>query len=356
LEAAREDTGLVSRLPALGLPARAGRRTNVGLLGLLVVAAATGVLAYGVGTVGAARVVTAVHGAAGLGLLLLAPWKSVIVRRALRRRLSPVAVGLGLLVTLTVVTGVLHAAGVSGLGAPVSVLAVHVGAGVCVLPLLVGHAWGRRQRPRRTDLSRRVLLQSGGLALGAAAVWTGGETLWRVTGVPGARRRATGSLEQGTDNPAAMPVTQWFTDTVPDSVPSTLLLTDGAHSLRVPISELTSSETVRATLDCTGGWYAVQDWTGIRLDRLLAGRLSRIPADGSIDVISGTGYRRRFPLGDAGHLLLATSAGGQPLSAGHGGPVRLVAPGRRGFWWVKWVTRLEVVDEPWWWQPPFPLH
>ncbi|MDT5134639.1 MAG: hypothetical protein QOE41_3950, partial [Mycobacterium sp.] len=35
---------------------------------------------------------------------------------------------------------------------------------------------------------------------------------------------------------------------------------------------------------------------------------------------------------------------------------RIVAPGRRGFWWVKWVASVEVVDEPWWWQPPFPLQ
>jgi hypothetical protein len=356
VEVAREDTGLVSRLPALGLPARAGRRTNVGLLALLLVAAATGVLAYGVGTPAAARAVTAVHGAAGLALLLLVPWKSVIVRRARRRGLSVVAVGLGLMVALTVVTGVLHAAGVTGSVGRVSVLAVHVGAAVCVLPLLVGHAWGRRQRPRRTDLSRRVLLQSGGVALSAAAVWTAGETLWRVTGVPGARRRATGSLEQGTDNPAGMPVTQWFTDAIRGSVRSTLLLTDGAHSVQVPMNELSRGDAVRATLDCTGGWYAAQDWSGIRLDRLLADRLGSVPPDGSIDVISRTGYRRRLPLGDAPRLLLATSAGGQPLSAGHGAPVRLVAPGRRGFWWVKWVDRLELVDEPWWWQPPFPLH
>jgi len=32
--------------------------------------------------------------------------------------------------------------------------------------------------------------------------------------------------------------------------------------------------------------------------------------------------------------------------AGHGAPVRLVAPGRRGFIWVKWVTRIELHDEP----------
>jgi DMSO/TMAO reductase YedYZ molybdopterin-dependent catalytic subunit len=54
-------------------------------------------------------------------------------------------------------------------------------------------------------------------------------------------------------------------------------------------------------------------------------------------------------------LLLATHVGGAPLSAGHGAPARLVAPGRRGFWWVKWVTAIDVTDEPWWWQPPFPL-
>jgi hypothetical protein len=33
-----------------------------------------------------------------------------------------------------------------------------------------------------------------------------------------------------------------------------------------------------------------------------------------------------------------------------------VAPGRRGFWWVKWLDRLVVDTRPWWWQPPFPLQ
>jgi len=109
-------------------------------------------------------------------------------------------------------------------------------------------------------------------------------------------------------------------------------------------------DTLRATLDCTGGWYAEQEWAGARLDRLLNGS-----EDGSIVVRSVTGYSRRFPRSDASGLLLATHVGGEPLSAGHGAPARLVAPGRRGFWWVKWVTAIDVTDEPWWWQPPFPL-
>jgi DMSO/TMAO reductase YedYZ molybdopterin-dependent catalytic subunit len=35
---------------------------------------------------------------------------------------------------------------------------------------------------------------------------------------------------------------------------------------------------------------------------------------------------------------------------------RLVAPDRRGFWWVKWVVAIEVDDLPDWWQSPFPLQ
>ena len=34
---------------------------------------------------------------------------------------------------------------------------------------------------------------------------------------------------------------------------------------------------------------------------------------------------------------------------------RLAAPGRRGFWWVKWVTSIELTPSPWWRQPPYPL-
>ena len=74
----------------------------------------------------------------------------------------------------------------------------------------------------------------------------------------------------------------------------------------------------------------------------------------SLYVHSTTGYWIRFPIGDLDRLLLATRAGGTPLSFRHGFPARLVAPGRRGFWWVKWVDRIELRSTPWWWQPPFP--
>jgi DMSO/TMAO reductase YedYZ molybdopterin-dependent catalytic subunit len=69
-----------------------------------------------------------------------------------------------------------------------------------------------------------------------------------------------------------------------------------------------------------------------------------------------TGYTRRFPPEDTSVLLLATQVGGDLLSPGHGAPVRLIAPGRRGFWWVKWVDHVSLEPQPWWAQPPFPLQ
>jgi DMSO/TMAO reductase YedYZ molybdopterin-dependent catalytic subunit len=170
---------------------------------------------------------------------------------------------------------------------------------------------------------------------------------------PGLQRRATGSHEVGSGDPAAMPVTQWLLDPVPRIAPASWWLRAGERELDLAALAALPQRAERAVLDCTGGWWAEQEWRGVPLSALLP---SDPPPGSSIEVVSATGYRRRLPAADAGSLLLATHAAGRPLSPGHGGPARLVAPGRRGFWWVKWVVAVEVVDEPWWWQPPFPLQ
>ncbi|HJX42054.1 MAG TPA: hypothetical protein VJ352_00135, partial [Geodermatophilus sp.] len=140
-------------MPTGVLPRRAGRRTNLGLLALLLVAGATGVLAFGVGTPLPARVVAAAHGAAGLGLLLLVPWKSVVVRRSRTRtrgRRDPtVAWALAVLLVFTLATGVLHTVAGSAVAIPGwGVLQLHVALGVATGLLVVLHAVGARQRPR----------------------------------------------------------------------------------------------------------------------------------------------------------------------------------------------------------------
>jgi DMSO/TMAO reductase YedYZ molybdopterin-dependent catalytic subunit len=323
------------------------RRTNVGLLALLPLAFVTGWLAFGFGTPLPAAIVVTAHGLAGLGVLVLSPWKSVIVRRGLRR-VRPdrwASIGLAVLVVVVVGTGLAHAAGLTGPLLGVTTMQVHVGAALLALPMAALHVLHRPSRPRRTDLSRRSLLRAGGVVGITGVVWGAAEL------AVAADRRFTGSHERGSGDPLAMPVTQWLFDPVPRLDPA-------AWRLRVAGTELTLAdlapvESVRATLDCTGGWYAEQDWSGVRLDRLLP----PLPANArSVVVRSATGYTRRFPVADLGHLWLATAIAGRPLSPGHGAPARLVAPGRRGFWWVKWVTAIDPSDLPAWRQPPFPLQ
>jgi DMSO/TMAO reductase YedYZ molybdopterin-dependent catalytic subunit len=333
----------------------AGRRTNLALLVLLAAAILTGALAYGIGS-GPGRVAVIAHGVAGLGLVLLAPWKSAIARRGLRRRRpgSWASVALTVLASVAVVFGILHATGlVVDLG-PVTAMQIHVGAALLSIPLAVWHVLARRVRPRRTDLSRRSLLRAGAVLGGAGLAYAGVEGIVRVTGLPGADRRFTGSYERGSGRPEEMPVTQWFDDAVPSvDLGSWRLEVASADRVRTWTYDEVAGfdDRVRATLDCTGGWYAEHVWEGAWLWRLLP----EVGEARSLKVVSVTGYPRRFPAADLSGLLLATRVGGRPLDPGHGFPARLVAPGRRGFWWVKWVARVEASPVPWWWQWPFPV-
>ncbi len=341
---------------------RAGRRTNVALLVLLTLAFGTGWAAFGTGTTTPARIVTALHGAAGLALVLLVPWKSVIVRRSrafrsLSRHAAP-GIVLGVLIAVSLAAGVVHVVGGFRTYAGLTPIQVHVGAAVLAVSFAVLHVLRHRQRPRRTDLSRRTLLRALALGGGAAAAYVAVDRVARGLSLPGENRGATGSYEVGSDRPEAMPVTQWALDAVP-------AVDMASWRLRVEVAGRQADEfdrdallalatdEVGAPLDCTGGWYADQRWRGVRLDRLLPSSLP--PGARSIVAISVTGYARRLPLRDVPYLLIATHVGDKPLSIGHGAPARLVAPGRRGFWWVKWLDRLVVDSRPWWWQPPFPL-
>jgi voltage-gated potassium channel Kch len=330
----------------------AGRRTNLALLALLVLALVTGVASWLVGSA-LVRWIVIAHGVVGLGIVALVPWKRTIASRGLARRRPGMrtAITFAVLIVTSIVAAVIHVTGVVRSVGTFSPLGIHVATAIGAIAVGIAHVIQRPVRPRATDLSRRNLLRSGAVLGAGAAGWLAFAGLLRATDAPGADRRATGSFETGSGDPAGMPVTQWFNDSVQELDPGSwrLHVLNGAQSYSV--DELAAfDDTLRATLDCTGGWYAEQEWRGARLDRLLEG------ADGeSIVVRSVTGYSRRFARSDASGLLLATHVGGAPLSAGHGAPARLVVPGRRGFWWVKWVTAIDVNDEPWWWQPPFPL-
>jgi len=299
------------------------RRTNLALLVVLVAALASGGLAFAAGT-GWGRPVLVAHGLAGLAVLVLAPWKSVVVRRGLARRSGPgrwasVAFGALVLVLVAVAAGLAHATGRLARLGPLSAMQVHVGAALAAVPLLAWHVAARGvTRARRADLSRRALLRAGAVAGGAGMLLLAVEGTTRLAGLAGARRRFTGSLPVaaiGLADPGRIPVTQWLDDRVQVLHPDAwrLRVTAGGSTRDWTHAELAGfADRVEAVLDCTGGWYARAAWEGVRLD-------------------------------------------GRPLAAGHGFPARLVAPGRRGFWWVKWVVSIEVDRAPWWRQPPLRL-
>ena len=330
---------------------RLGARTNLALLLLLSAAFLTGWLAFAFATA-PSRWSLVLHAASGVAILLLLPWKSLIARRGLRRpwRGRWLSVLFGVLVLVSLAAGFAHSTGLLVYAGPLTAMDVHVGAALLAVPLAIWHVARRRIRLRPTDLSRRTFLRGALLAGGAIAAYSSTELAVRAAGLPGRDRRFTGSYEAGSFDPLAMPVSSWMFDAIPAVDTSKWTLRAGDR--RYTYDELLAfDDRVTCTLDCTGGFYSTQEWSGARLDRLVD--TSR---GVSIRVVSRTGYDRRFPVDEAGKLLLATRFGGQTLDAGHGFPVRLVAPDRRGFWWVKWVVAVEVDGLPHWMQSPFPLQ
>jgi DMSO/TMAO reductase YedYZ molybdopterin-dependent catalytic subunit len=210
---------------------------------------------------------------------------------------------------------------------------------------VLAHARVRAKRPRGRDLAdRRQFLTTAAVGAGAVVAWQVQRPLQRALGLPGGDRRFTGSYDAGSFTGNDFPATSWVADD-PRPLPADHRLTVTGRvrrPLALTAAELDRSDTLTATLDCTGGFYSTQHWHGTRLARLLD-EAGVEPGARHVRVISRTGYRWSFSLADARTLLLlATHVGDEPLTHGHGAPCRLVAPGRRGFQWVKWVDRIEV--------------
>jgi hypothetical protein len=311
-------------------------------------AAATGVLAFAAATPIPARLTTVVHGLFGFAVVLLVPWKTVIIRRAPALRIASLTL-VGLIIAC-IASGLFEVFVGYRVMWGLSPMQVHVGSAALAAPLLAWHVLRhRRQRLRRVDLSRRTLLRTGALAVGVAGAYVTLEGIGRLAGSASAGRIATGSHYV---SPRAAPATMWLFDQVPD--------VEADHRIRVAGKELTvadlvaRSRTVRARLDCTSGWYTEAEWTAISIADLITP--AQLGAAASIEVLSVTGYRRRFPADEASSVYLATGYQGEPLRPAYGAPVRLVAPHRRGFWWVKWVVSVELSDLSAWRQSPFPLQ
>jgi len=328
------------------------RVVDAGLLVVTLAVAATGLASWLFGRP-ADWWVVALHGVGGLVLAVLLGWKLRRVWPRLRsgRWTGPVVVSVVVLAlaVAALATGVawVHG-GRFGVG-PWTGLSVHVGIGLLVLPVLAWHLRTHWRFPSRADFEgRRSALQAGLLFVSGALAWRFQQAVVDALGGAGAARRFTGSRPVAGSAGLGLPVTSWVADD-PDPIDlSTWRLQVGGRVERpftLAVDDLGASDELRTVLDCTSGWYAERAWQGVRVGRLLdragvdrAGRYVRFR--------SVTGYRFSLPLDEAREALLATHVEGAPLSHGHGAPARLVAPGRRGFQWVKWVVAVEVLDRP----------
>jgi hypothetical protein len=323
-----------------------GRRVDLVLGLLLVVGVLTGITANTIGVNWPLDLIQ-IHAAAALAILLLTPWKVIVARRGLRKKRRPwstkgLSLALAFFVLVTVGSGLLHSTGRLEFVGPLTLMQIHVGSAVGAVAALLGHFLLHAVRPRRNDADRRALLRFALLG-GGAAVATAAWDTWAATS-----RRFTGSVPK-----PELEVTSWFNDGVPEADPTTWRLAVGATVLDLDAVLALPREAFTAVLDCTSGWYSSQQWQGIRLSALLTA--AGAEPGRSVEVRSTTGYARWFGATTLDDVWLVTHVSGFPLSYGHGFPARIVAPGRRGFWWVKWVTSIQPSDRPPWAQSFFPL-
>lgn len=85
-------------------------------------------------------------------------------------------------------------------------------------------------------------------------------------------------------------------------------------------------------------------WSGISVDALLdeAGT----PDECCVMLRAADGYYEEFPLAALQEGLLAWGMNGKILPRGHGYPLRALVPGHWGEVNVKWLTQIEVLEEP----------
>lgn len=299
------------------------------------------------------------HRMAGWSLIVLLPWKAGIVNRSLRRGMQK-TFDRSLVVILSLILALLLLL-VVGLGTMwmwrigpyrslflQTLIAWHWILGLLLLPVFIFHTWQRWPNPSlddfftRRDFLKLLAIGAAGVAGGLLSSWLAGEQATRES-----PRRFTGSRGFGFLTGNDFPITG--EGTVDLDASQWLLSVSGAveRSLTLSYGDLLDRrpQSRRETIDCTSGWYSVQDWQGVPLMRLLEEAGWREGVTG-VRLVSLTGYNHSYPLAEARTILLATHVSEETLAPRHGFPVRAVVPGRRGWFWVKWLARIEVLDDP----------
>ncbi len=305
------------------------------------------------------------HGIGAFTILLVLFWKGAIVLNRYRNtkgwdiRRSAFAI-MAVLLLLTLISGLLWTFFGPLYLMGFSAVTLHIFLAVALISLSVWHLLSFRwilKVPAARD--RRAFLRSGVMAMAGLATWQGANLVRKGFALPGRRRRFTGSYETGSFS-GNFPRVSWINDDPqPLNIAEWRLQISGAVARPLSLShaELLAIAPVDedVILDCTGGWYSAQSWSGIPFGAILEMVKPETRAR-SVTFESVTGYSRRFGLQESKNFLLATHVAGAPLSHGHGYPLRLVIPGRRGVYWVKWLASIRLNTSGRVWQSPLPLE
>jgi len=115
----------------------------------------------------------------------------------------------------------------------------------------------------------------------------------------------------------------------------------------VEIVSENKSYTKLVTLDCVEGWSVKILWEGV-LVRDLIDPAGVLPAANTVIFHAYDGYTTSLPLSyiKDNNIILAYKMNGVALPPERGFPFQLVAEDKWGYKWIKWVTQIELSDNP----------
>jgi DMSO/TMAO reductase YedYZ molybdopterin-dependent catalytic subunit len=124
-------------------------------------------------------------------------------------------------------------------------------------------------------------------------------------------------------------------------------LVDSSYSLSFEeIKELPAASTDTMIMYCVEGWEVWGVWKGVLIEELLD--KAHVHPDGEFVLFEcRDGYKTALPVSYLVNYqaMLAYQVNYSPLQKQNGFPLRLIAFGKYGYKWAKWVSRLEVMDE-----------
>ena len=195
-------------------------------------------------------------------------------------------------------------------------------------------------------VSRRVLLTSTGLAVGAVTLTTVGQAFTPLRSLDLLAPRDPGF------GPQHVPINRTAAQaevTVSATDPAWRLKLAGPRPKSLNLAQLRALPQYESVLPiaCVEGWSVNAHWRGVRIRDLLdlvgappgAGlRVVSLERNGAYGVTTMEHQYAHDPL-----TLLALDLNGAPLSIDHGFPARVIAPARPGVLQTKWVSSLEVI-------------